>query len=225
MKIAIFYHTLFYIGDQLRMSAVNVVREQMTQLKQSGLLDAADQFVVGINGGEESAQLANVLIPSKADITLHGLASRAENLTIVEIEKWVRDHLDWAVLYFHSKGATHEPNSDYGKFAGRWRRCMMNHMVSNWRGCVDNLRDGYEATGCHWMTGLGSDKSQNIFAGNFWWATSDFLRDVPSIFLRDRIKVSGIASLESRYEAEVWIGNGRLPKVKELSGHTVGQCP
>lgn len=224
MKIAIFYHCLFYLDQTLRMSAVNVVRNQMYQLEHSGLLTEATHVFCGINGGSESDNIANLVLPVKADRILHGLDSRAENLTIVAIENWVKTNPGWAVLYLHAKGATHDPASDYGKFSGRWRECMMKHLVANWRVCLGNLEAGFEATGCHWMTGL-ADGTQNIFGGNFWWATSDFLREVPSIFLRDRIKVSGIASLESRYEAEVWIGNGRLPKVKELSGHTVGQCP
>lgn len=200
------------------------MQAQLEQLKASGLLERADEVVIGCNGGEESRVIASMLLPAKARVVYHGLESRAENLTLVELEKWVPGHTDWGVLYFHAKGATHDPGSDYGKFAGRWRECMMRHLVADWRQRVVDLQS-YEAAGCHWMTGLGSDHSQNIFAGNFWWARADFLKDVPSIFLRDRIKQSGIASLESRYEAEVWIGNGRLPKVREVSGHTVGQCP
>lgn len=226
--IAIFYHALFELGAPPKVlpQAVDIVREQMTTLTESGLLSEASKFVVGINGGIESHEISNLLIPSKSEIVLHGLESRAENLTIIEIEKFCSSHPDWYVLYFHTKGATHDPNSDYGKFAGRWRRCMMKRCVVEWRQAVAELDDGFEAVGCHWLTGMGSDKSQHFFAGTFWWATSNFLATVPSMYLRDRIKQSGISNVESRYEAEVWIGNGKLPKVKDLEiGHGLGQCP
>lgn len=225
MKIALFYHCLFYHGNPPTFSdnACEIVQEQMRQLQDSGLLDAASEMIVGINGGKESLQ---PVIPEKAKVVLHGLESKAENLTLVEIEKWVPKHPDWHVLYFHVKGATHDCSTEYGRFCARWRRCMMGQCVTNWRNAIAHLDAGFDAVGCHWLTGMGEDKSQHYFAGNFWWATSNFLSTVPSIFLRDRIKLSGIASVESRYEAEVWIGNGKLPKIKDLeTAHGLGQCP
>jgi hypothetical protein len=36
---------------------------------------------------------------------------------------------------------------------------------------------------------------------------------------RDRIKVSGLKHPDSKYEAEVWLGNGpRVPKIKDYHG-------
>lgn len=224
-KVAVFYHCLFSLPDQLLPSACIVVNDQMQKFKACGLHDRADEIVVGVNGGAESVTMAAQMIPPKANIVYHGLKSRSENLTLVELEKWLPTHEDWLVLYFHAKGATHATGSDYGKFCDRWRNCMMLHCVHQWEECLKDL-ESVESVGCHWMTGLGEDKSQNIWAGNFWWCRASYLRTLPSIFERDRIKVSGIESLESRYESEVWIGNGkRLPTVKDLAGHTVGQCP
>lgn len=214
--IAIFYHCLFVAGNppDLLVNAFDVVDEQMEQLKASGLLDEAKEFIVGINGGPESDGYAHILIPAKAKRVMHGLESKSENLTIVEIEKWVSTHPDWYVLYIHSKGATHRYPDTLQR--NSWRRCMMKHLVSNWRQCVRDMDAGYESVGCHWLRKMGSDQSQNYWGGNFWWAKSNFLRTLPSICNRDRIRISGISSLESRYEAEVWIGNGpRLPMVRD----------
>lgn len=222
IQIAVFYHSLFFLGEPpvFIQSAYDIVLEQMAALSRSGLEDAASFILCGINGGEESELLAKLLLPKKATCVFHGLQSRSENLTLVELEKWLPDHEDWYVLYFHAKGATLDPNSDYGQTCGRWRRCMMTNVVNQWTGCIADMKCGYEAVGCHWMTGL-LDGTQNIFGGNCWWAKASFLVTLPSIFLRDRIKVSGIDSVESRYEAEVWIGNGpRVPRVKDYHpGH------
>lgn len=217
LKIAIFYHGLFYFGTppELSFNALDIVQEQWNQVQTSGLLDAASEIIIGINGGPESEEVARLVFPAKAKLVLHGLESKAENLTIVEMEKWVPSHPDWYVLYFHSKGVTHAADSQYGKYSASWRRTMMGHLVGNWRNCVEDLRNGYEAAGCNWLTGMGWDKSQNIFGGNFFWARASFLSTLPSIYARQRIKDSGIASAESRYESEVWIGNGpRLPVVR-----------
>jgi hypothetical protein len=219
MKIAVFYHCLFYHGNPavLRVPACEIIAEQVSQMEQSGLADACDELIVGINGPvEESRDVARMFLPGKAKLVMHGPDSFAENLTIVEIEKWVPAHPGWLVLYFHAKGCSHPDGSDYAERVSKpWRRAMMHHLVTNWRQCVSDLESGAEAVGCNWLTGQGWDHSQNIFAGNFFWATARFLLTLPSIYARERIKTSGIASAESRYEAEVWIGNGpRLPLVK-----------
>lgn len=227
--IVIYYHCLTHLGQppQLLENAVKVINEQMMELENSGLLNVASEFIVGINGGNESREIANLIIPASAKIVLHGLASRSENLTIIEIEKFARTHPGWFILYFHSKGACHDPENKDGKQRARWRRCMMRNCVKNWQRAVHHLGEGYEACGVHWRTNVGPDRSQHYFAGNFWWVTSSFFRMLPSMYQRPRIRMSGIASLESRYEAEVVLGNGpRLPRVMDLDkGHGFMQCP
>lgn len=214
-KIAIFYHCLFCLGSppELVTRAFEVVAEQMDALRKSGLLEAATEITVGINGGDETRMYSNLIMPPKAFTVYHGLGSRSENMTILTMEKWLRDHGDdWDILYFHSKGATHTQYR-YIIHGNSWRRCMMNHLIWNWKKCVSDLKD-VESVGCHWMSDQGSDKSQNYWGGNFWWARSSFLKTLPSISDRQRVKMSGISSLESRYEAEVWIGNGKKPPTR-----------
>lgn len=234
MRIAIFYHCLFFLGNPpvLLPHALQVVKEQKKLMEVTGLIKNAGYMLVGVNGGEESEHLARGAFPN-ARLVFHGLESRNENLTIVEMEKWVRSHHDWYVLYLHSKGATH----GYGGLSGgqreRWRNCMMRHLVGNWRECVKDLDAGFESVGCHWLSKTTAWRiripfppDQSMWAGNFFWAKASFLATLPSILLRDRIKLSGIKSLESRFEAEVWIGNGkRLPIVKDYHRQGFLACP
>ena len=220
-RIAVFFHCLFYRDNELLLNACDIVDEQMTALRESGLLHDCSEFIVGINGGKESEDMANLLIPSKAKKIMHGLASKSENLTIVEIEKWLPSHRGWHVLYFHSKGATSVGSEQERR--KQWRLCMMNNLVLKWHRCTRDLNHGFDSVGCHWISNFmkplfdhQNQRDQAYWAGNFWWATSDFLLSLPSIHNRARIHWSGIGSIESRYEAEVWIGNGsRIPKVKD----------
>lgn len=215
-KIAVFYHCLFYLGDppMLLMNACETVRAQMALLRETGLIHAAAEIVVGINGGKESNEIANILIPRKAKRVLHGLQCRNECRTILALERWLPGHSDWYVLYFHAKGSTNQrPGFEL------WRDCMTHHCIKNWRQCVADLDCGHDAAGCHWMVPPAVPIGQRIFAGTFFWAKASYLLELPSIMERDRIKVSGLDSLDSRYEAEVWIGNGpRAPKVKDYHG-------
>lgn len=222
--IAIFYHCLFEIDGEILPSAIEIVDEQMKALEKSGLLNVATEMYVGVNGGDESRVFVENLIPPKAKVVFHGLQSRAENLTIVEIEKWVKGHPDWHILYFHSKGATHPPGSSYGDGVSKpWREGMMQDLVVNWRQCVSDL-ESHDIVCSHWMWNL-ADGTQHIPAGDFLWLTSNFSAKLPSIYLRDRIKVSGIAALDSRYEAEVYWGNGPRPNVKSYRPNGGGGVP
>ena len=226
--IAIFYHGLLALGDppSILENAITVIREQMTLLQTCGLADAADEIHAGINGGIESEYLAEALLPMKSQKVFHGLQCRNECRTIAQMEKWLPGHEDWYVLYFHAKGSTHPRGDD---FSTRWRNCMTRHSIHNWRTCVADLERGHEAVGCHWMVPPATPVGQHIFGGNFWWARASFLATLPSIYERDRIKVSGIDSFDSRYEAEVWIGNGpRIPNVKDYHPNwnpgKIGEC-
>jgi hypothetical protein len=214
--IAIWYHCLYVLGDPPKPIAAAswIVAEQMAQIAESGLLDAAAEMHVGINGSDddESYPLAT-RIPSKAQVTYHGLQSRSENLSIVMLHEWAKTHPDWFVFYCHSKAATHQIGTPYFNSASAWRRGMMEDLVLNWRQCVLDL-ETHDIACSHWGWNL-ADGTQHIPMGNFLWATSNFIAQLPSMFLRDRIKQDGIAALSSRYEAEVFWGNGPRPNVKQ----------
>ena len=214
-RIAVFFHCLFFYGDPpvLIPNALSIVFEQMQALKDSGLLDACDELIVGVNGGPESEAVARRVLPEKAHIVFHGLQSRSENLTLIEIEKWAPKHPNWNILYFHTKGVTHVPGSVYHNVATEWRRSMMMDLVTNWRTCVSDLHDHDIACSC-WEWGM-CDGTQNIPPGNFLWLRSNFAIQLPSLYTRARIQQSGISSFESRFEAEVKWGNGPRPTVKQ----------
>ncbi len=229
MNVAIFYHAFTHLGNppELIPHAVTVINEQMCALEKSGLLKLCSEFIVGANGGDETKEILNLLIPARAKIVLHGLESRSENLTIIEVEKFAKANpSDWLILYLHAKNSTRDATSEYGRKAEAWRRCMMRQCVANWQQAVQYLQQGYDSCGVHWRTGIGPDHSQHYFAGTFFWVTSRFFATLPSLYTRTRIKQSGIASLESRYEAEIILGIGpRLPRVKDMdTSHGFFEC-
>jgi hypothetical protein len=194
--------------------AIPILWEQMQHVKNSGLLDAASEFHVGVNGGEESRPAADSVFPKTAKLIYHGLDCKAENLTIVALHEWAMKHPGWNILYAHGKGATHWPGTHYGENVARpWRLGMMNDLVTHWRTCVADLETNDVAC-MVWLWSQGWDLSQHIPAGNFLWTTSDFVAKLPSLCERARIKEDGIGAVTARFEAEVFWGNGPRPKVK-----------
>ncbi len=90
---------------------------------------------------------------------------------------------------------------------------MMQDVILGWRNCVNDLENGFDISCSHWMWNM-ADGTQHIPAGNFLWTTSDFIAKLPSIYLRERIKLDGIGAASARFEAEVFWGNGPRPVVK-----------
>lgn len=212
--------------DSLSLNALEIVKAQMKELADSGLLDEAEEFHVGINGGPDSVDIAKLCIPPKAHFMVHGSEAKSETPTIVKLQEWAKSNPGWYVFYFHSKGASHV-DADYLRFVSRWRNCMMKHLVGGWRHCVMDLEEGFDSVGCHWMTNMSppSDKD-SIWGGNFWWVKTDFLNILEPITERELIKTHGINAPIARMESERFLGAGvRLPKVKDYHVNGIGSCP
>ncbi|MGP1666556.1 MAG: hypothetical protein ACTS5I_11730 [Rhodanobacter sp.] len=215
--IAIWFHCLFCLGDPPTMlpHAISVIHDQLEMLESSGLMAAAVEFHVGVNGGAESRVFIESMFPTKRNVIYHGLQCRTELRTLMHLQKTMKGRKGWRVLYFHSKGASAAADD---QMRTNWRNCMMRSLVDNWRVCVHTLGKSVDSVGCHWKEGQ-VDGTQNLWGGNFWWATSDFLNTLPPIEAHPRIPImGGVDALESRYEAECWLGSSgsRRPRVRDF---------
>ena len=120
-----------------------------------------------------------------------------EELTLNKIREWSIENPGYAVLYCHTKGAYHV-------FSGtdQWRRCMADRLIGAWPPRLKELAD-HDTTGVHYFTEAEFGREivgvANYYAGNFWWANSDYLAT---------LSVLPELNAEDRGEAEVWIGRG-----------------
>lgn len=208
--IAIFYHA-YFSGGEITTSLDTALRlccEQLDTLNMVGLVDKAEFITIGVNGSEADVGALQSIIPWPKVQVVHNLTGTAELPTMKLMQDWCKTHPGYAVLYFHTKGAIHNGNPT----VELWRRCMESAVLWGWRECVADLSDrGKDSAGAHWLTParypiIGKTP---YWAGNFWWATSDFMNTLPTIDV----------SL-SRYEAEVWIGRGpRPPRIRDYKPH------
>ena len=209
MKIAIFYHCILSGGSVPidTGSACHIMQEQMSALTRSGLIDAADEFYIGINGSEDDAKIARMFAPYKAKIVVHGTQTTTEIPTLNILRAWLPAHSDWYVLYHHIKGVTHPNEPAYAA----WRRRMEKAVVWGWRDCVAQLDNGMDACGCHWLTPEQFPSLVHncpFFGGTFWWSTAKYLSQLPPL---------PAATWANRFEAENWIGRRRpYPKVRDF---------
>jgi len=213
MKLSVWYHARISDGyAKIKMDdACQIMAEQMKALKDSGLLDAADELHIGINGSESDAEIAKLFCPFKSQIINHGQEACSELPTISSLRQWALDHPDWFVLYHHIKGVTYPP----GNWTHNWRRCMQRNVVANWKQCVSDLEQGYESVGAHWLTReqYGAHVKHPFWGGNFWWATTAFLSSLPKLPRLPKTE-------QDRFLAEAWIGMGpRAPRIKDYAPH------
>lgn len=204
MKTAVFYHC--WLPNE---QGLEVVIEQVAALKTSGLYAAADQILVGFNGDPYHSQYLAEFLP-RAEI--HHVPPHGEAATIQLLQHWLADKEHWAVCYHHTKSITHPPGGPYTN----WRRCLQRVVIENWERCVEDLENGAESVGAHWVN---PHPTQQYYAGNFWWANSDYLRALPPI---DTQTVNG-----KSYEAEVWIGKvlPRRTRAVDYVRHPIMHCP
>lgn len=204
MSAAVFYHC-WLPNDR----AVDVAIEQSSALIDSGLYDAAQELIVGLNGALSTAHYIKAFLP-KAMVYNFPNNDLGEAATIQLLQSWLPSHPNWSVCYHHIKAITHPPGDMYSA----WRRCLQRCVIENWRDCLQDLENGYELVGGHWIT---PHPTQQYFAGNFWWSKTAYLNQLPPI---DTKTVNG-----KSYESEVWIGKtSRRPIVRDYAKHPITSC-
>jgi len=170
--------------------------EHVKRLANSGLLRQLDGMYVGVVGSpgaraEVRHRLPGVIV-AEAD-------EGWEQVTLEALRTFVED-FDGHVFYAHTKGAWSQT-----ALAERWRRAMTEETVGAWEKCVRAL-DRAEAAGPFWLRSPEPEHvlHDHFFAGNFWWARSEYLRKL------------GPVRVSSRFDAVGWVGLGG-PSVVNMS--------
>lgn len=188
--IAVFYHCKIRgEGIPSEKMSVEILCDQMRSLILGGLAGAAKEIHIGINGDWEDEILVAAVSPENAMIHLHGKESRSEYPTMNLLREFCMNHPGWNICYHHTKGVSHA-NDCYR----RWRKCMENSVIVHWRDCVAKVENGFDTVGAHWF----KNANQQYWAGNFWWAKSDYIASLPPI---NQWNLGG-----KSYESECWIG-------------------
>lgn len=130
-----------------------------------------------------------------------------EQVTLREVLRYAQEN-DGAVLYAHTKGAANPSD-----FQHVWRQWMTRLVVKDHRPVLADMQDGgFDAAGCHWLTPEMDNAPFRMFGGNFWIATCEYLRTLPTPGDTDR------------HEAEAWIGLND-PRVINLLPGWPGRTP
>jgi hypothetical protein len=171
-KVCIFYH-ICAIGDYEQ-----VVKEQINLIISSGLINIIDKLYYGILGEVEN--IDHIIQHSKIEKLYHNKDIRLYEIpTINKLYEFSLTN-DAYVLYIHSKGVT---NKLYNGINGQyyWRQLMNYYNIEKYNICI-NLLKKYNT--------CGINLNNANYSGNFWWATTDYLKTLDK--LSDNINTSEI---------------------------------
>ncbi len=173
----------------------DIVQEQLEMIKNEGLYDAADRFIL-CYVGEKEEELAILVqnIGDKIEI-IHASydVSVCEFPSIAKVKEISAEEPNANILYLHSKGLLH-----FGKPTEKavtcWRRYMQYFLIQQWRICIDRL-NSYDACGVEWRL------RPPHFSGNFWWARASYINTLIPLPLP--------YSFRRRLSCEFFIGTGK----------------
>ena len=159
------------------------------------MLDNLDDLFLGVVGSPENRQKVKRELPG---VCVAECATGWEQVTLEKVHEFAQND-DGAIFYAHTKGAWSR-----SELARQWRVSMTHDTVTRWQECVQALRQ-VEAAGPYWLKSWEPEHVDHdfFFAGNFWWARSDYVRTLDPV------------GVENRYQAEGWIGL-KKPTVKNM---------
>ena len=157
----------------------HILLDKFKKFKSSGLYDRADKIYLTLFGDIERHQeflsdlkdlyskieyavIVNKEFDNEAD-TLNFMLKKAESY-----EK------NTPMLYLHTKGVSYS-NPTTKRNIGAWVRYLDLYTINKWEECLEGLKDN-DAAGPFFCPG-----ELQHFQGNFWWANSDYLKNLPRI--------------------------------------------
>jgi predicted O-methyltransferase YrrM len=199
-KILVFSHN-YLIGDWK-----TIVKEQVDMLIEHELYDRSDHiyYCVFSKENEEYYNFIDIIkcrdYLNKINIVRHK-ENAHELYTLRLLKKISSQYNNSYVLYYHTKGLTsienHRDENIYEDVMYEnvmsWRKCLEYFNIERWKHCIKTLKDNH-ISGALYIT--NGQYYKNYFAGNFWWARTDYIKQLKDIS----------TDVDNRMSNELWIG-------------------
>ena len=170
-----------------------IFQDQIDSIKQSGLYDKLDYIFVIFLGEPQHLSIQDY----KIKIIYYSKHTNEWEFPLLIRLKYFSDMIEKKIkiLYIHTKGVFNKPHSK------EWREYLEYFLIYKHDICL-KLLDNYKCVGVNTQYYYDENKYRNHFSGNFWWANSDYIKQLP---LFNSYKEY---TYKTRHEAEHWlIGN------------------
>lgn len=188
-------HIFYHVGAMNHYK--EVVREQIAEIAKSNLLIECTKVHIGSVGKLDMGfdylptVESRVVFNDKIELMFdYDDIKLAEGPTLHNLQNFARVNPNCYVMYMHTKGVSDENAVEPRLSCTRdWRHMMQYFTITKWKDCISKLDEGYEAVGCNWY-----QHPWPHFSGGFWWATSEAIKKLPDLVIRERL------------DCEKWIG-------------------
>jgi hypothetical protein len=189
-KIAIFHNLLPINNWEI------IYDEQFSKILHSGLYEACELIHIGIN----STDKINLPYELDKNKVTYNTIHQDEFDTLTSLYNFAKENPGYLIFYFYNKGVTHA-NEDYYKHVNSWRLYLEYFNVLKWQENVKLLEE-YECVGTEYLDSktwekMGidfelsdyyEDTNISLFAGNFWWTTSEYISRLDPDYLNRNLK-------------------------------------
>ncbi len=165
-----------------------VVKEQLSLIKSSGLYNKIDSINIGALG-HGLPRLKQILKAyPKAIVRAHSLNKKHYEYYTLQLlyDDCMNGDL-FQGLYMHTKGVSF-PKISGGKY---WRDYMGHYNITKHQGCIDKLSMGYSLCGVKFLEWNGKPH----YSGNFFWFNSVYIQSLKSVDTLNQ---------KDRFQAEFW---------------------
>ena len=200
-KIVVFHH------NYLRFNWENILRDQLLELKSSGLYDSCDEIIATIYSDPDNDNNRNLFKRNirKSDpqgkwkiFDLYKNNFEYDALTLIKNYIDYKDeNLD--ICYFHLKGVCSEQLDEPNIGIPYWRNYLNYFTITKWKDNIEKLKYNdvigldYEFNEMH---------QRNVLGGHFFWSKSSYIKT-----LQDPVVTT------NRYLPEIWITSNEKCKV------------
>jgi hypothetical protein len=154
-------------------------------------IDRLEQHIIKINNSGlinelECVHIINTGIPIKPDFykkygSKYKINNFSNNVELYELAalncliNFSKKNPDCSVLYLHSKGLSYTKTHPLYYHVQDWIDYMTYFLIDKYEICFKNLNN-HDCVGCNY---LNNEHTTPHFSGNFWWANTNYLKDLP----------------------------------------------
>jgi hypothetical protein len=187
----------FIHSCNVKESGTEILTDIVSNIINSGLIQHLEKIFI-VNIGENLDQ--NMFCQEKIVVINYSDNYKlCEIPTINLIHTFCEHNQSCEILYLHTKGTTFYNNPNK-QFVTDWKNMMLYFLVEKHTDCFEILKK-YDATGCNYIT----TTFKNHFSGNFWWANSNYIK-----------QLKRLPDICDRHESEWWILSNKLAKSYEI---------
>ncbi|NBU99207.1 MAG: hypothetical protein EBS19_13515 [Spirochaetia bacterium] len=166
-----------------------IVEDQFKEIHSSKLFEDLDKIYITYLG--ESKEDVNFLLEKTNKIHLiyySNYLKDYERACLRELKKWSQAN-DSYVLYIHAKGVS-RPHKMKGVWA--WRKMLEFILINKYEYSIKGLEDGYDVIGSNLTMSYHNKYVIDVyvhrlfFSGNFWWAKTSYLKNLPDIIEHEK---------------------------------------